>query len=405
MKQKDFCNRYRVLLNVTVQQKFYLLVGLPLVMMILQCAFLIESSDNLSFADISIWLPLVIMGAVSVFITLFLGSFFYHGTMLLRQGVQKIMQGDLTHRMGFPNKTDEFCQLANDLDEMSGRRQHTFKLIGETADGLHLFAEEFFDAAQEGQNLAKNQRQHIDSLATAMEEMSAAVREVAKNASDTSSNIQLTSEEANKGAQRVQNTIDSIQLLTNEIQQASAAVTHLTERTNKISDVITVINGISGQTNLLALNAAIEAARAGEQGRGFAVVADEVRTLAGRTQQATVEIQHMIDELQEGTGTLNSIMDKTVTQATNSQELIVQVGQDIDRISQHSETIFEMSAQIATSAEEQSSVSGEIASRLDTVRDQSGEIEESTGNTAAGTENLLVTARELTQMMKGMTLE
>jgi len=345
---------------------------------------------------------LVLSITIFAVISFYLNSFFTHSIGMISQGVRAVANGDLTVRLNLPVNRDEFSQLSRDIDTMTERRQHVLKMINESADGLELFAEEFRSAAEEGEELARNQRQYIDSLATAMEEMTAAIREVAHNANETSTQTRQTSEEASHGANRVQRTINSINILTEEITQASTAVEHLTSRANKISEVVTVINAISGQTNLLALNAAIEAARAGEQGRGFAVVADEVRTLAGRTQQATVEIQKMIEELQTGTGSLNDIMEKTVVQAADSRELIAAVGSDIDRIANHSGSIFEMSVHIATSAEQQSAVASEIAQSIDEVRNQSVNIEENSANTLAGTENLLVTAKELGQMMQGM---
>ena len=198
--------------------------------------------------------------------------------------------------------------------------------------------------------------------------------------------------------------ITAIRTLADEIGNASGAVERLTHNANRINEVVNVINAISQQTNLLALNAAIEAARAGEQGRGFAVVADEVRTLASRTQQATVEIQQMIEELQAGTGALNDIMEKTVGRAASSQQLITEVGQDIDKLSSHSDAVLEMSTQIATSSEEQSSVAEEITRNLDQVRHEASRVEESASASVAGTTGLKATATELGQAMTGLRI-
>lgn len=405
MKNVDYLRFYRFLLSLTIKEKFQIIFWLPLLMIIGITWFLVSHSHDLTLADPYILTILVVSITVFAVISFYLNSFFTHSIDMLRKGIRAVADGDLTTRLNIPVNRDEFGQLARDVDTMTDRRQSVLKLINESADGLELFAEEFRSAAEEGEELARNQRQYIDSLATAMEEMTAAIREVAHNANETSTQTRQTSEEAAHGANRVQRTINSINILTDEISQASIAVEHLTSRANKISEVVTVINAISGQTNLLALNAAIEAARAGEQGRGFAVVADEVRTLAGRTQQATVEIQKMIEELQTGTSSLNDIMEKTVVQAADSRELIAGVGSDIDRIATHSESIFEMSAHIATSAEQQSAVASEVAQSIDEVRNQSVNIEDNSANTLAGTENLLVTAKELSQMMQGMRFQ
>lgn len=404
MKSSDYLRIYRFLLGLTIKQKFQLIFWLPILMLIGISSFLIEKSQNLSITDPSVIFVVVVSISIFTVVSFYLNTFFARSIDMIRVTVNAVAQGDLTRRMNLPKLRDEFSHLAGDIDAMTERRQNVLKLINESAEGLELFAEEFKSAAEEGEGLAKSQRQYIDSLATAMEEMTAAIREVALNANETSSQTRKTSEEASLGSNRVQKTISSINVLTEEISQASSAVEHLTTRANKISEVVTVINAISGQTNLLALNAAIEAARAGEQGRGFAVVADEVRTLAGRTQQATVEIQKMIEELQAGTEALNDIMEKTVVQAADSRSLISAVGSDIESIANHSESIFEMSAHIATSSEQQSAVASEIAQSIDEVRNQSINIEDNSANTLAGTENLLVTAKELSQTMNGMRI-
>lgn len=366
-------------------------------------------SGTVDLSQLSLWnghnttftvivLAILVMAAVSYYLSTFISGAIFS----LNKALSRVADGDLTERLNFIPTRDEFSALAQSIDTLAGRQQHTVKLVHDSAEALELFADEFREAAQEGQDTAASQRQYLDSLATAMEEMTAAIREVARNANDTSAQTRHSSEEASQGAASVNRTIDAIQALADEISQASSAVEQLTNRANKISEVVTVINSISGQTNLLALNAAIEAARAGEQGRGFAVVADEVRTLAGRTQQATVEIQKMIEELQSGTGALNQIMDKTVHQAATSRELITGVGHDIERIASYSESVFEMSAQIATSAEQQSSVAAEISQNLEEVRQQSMQVEESTAATVGGTQNLKVTANELDQLLRGL---
>ncbi|MCS3833167.1 methyl-accepting chemotaxis protein [Aeromonas veronii] len=320
------------------------------------------------------------------------------------KALQTVADGDLTFRLNFFPVRDEFSTLAGSIDRFTDRQHQIVKLVEESAEALTMAADEFRDHAREGETMARSQRQHMDSLATAMEQMSAAIREVARNANDTLLQTRQSSEEAANGANRVARTIEAIRTLADEIGNASGAVERLTHNANRINEVVNVINAISQQTNLLALNAAIEAARAGEQGRGFAVVADEVRTLASRTQQATVEIQQMIEELQAGTGALNEIMEKTVGRAASSQQLISEVGLDIEKLSNHSDAVLEMSTQIATSSEEQSSVAAEITHNLDQVRHEAAQVEESASASVAGTLGLKATASELTQALKGITL-
>lgn len=366
-------------------------------------------SGRVDARDISIWdnqggtVGLILAGLfVMAAVIFFTSAFIQRSLGSLTRALHRLAEGDLTERLHFTLSRDEFSRVAANIDQLAERQQKTVRLVHDSAEALEMFAEEFRDAAIDGQQNARTQRQYLESLATAMEEMTAAIREVARNATDTSAQTRLSSEEATQGAASVNRTIDAIQALTDEISEASQAVEQLTSRANKINEVVTTINAISGQTNLLALNAAIEAARAGEQGRGFAVVADEVRTLAGRTQQATVEIQKMIEELQSGTGALNQIMEKTVHQAASSRELITGVGHDIERIATYTESVFEMSAQIATSSEQQSSVAEEIAQNLEEVRSQSIAVEESTEATVAGTQNLKVTANELDNLLRGL---
>ncbi|MFM5340399.1 methyl-accepting chemotaxis protein [Aeromonas veronii] len=368
-------------------------------------------TGDLDTGNLSMWegqgSTLLLIGALAALMALvihYMMTFVSGALYSTNKALQTVADGDLTFRLNFFPVRDEFSTLAGSIDRFTDRQHQIVKLVEESAEALTMAADEFRDHASEGESMARAQRQHMDSLATAMEQMSAAIREVARNANDTLQQTRQSSEEAANGANRVARTIEAIRTLADEIGNASGAVERLTHNANRINEVVNVINAISQQTNLLALNAAIEAARAGEQGRGFAVVADEVRTLASRTQQATVEIQKMIEELQAGTGALNDIMEKTVGRAASSQQLISEVGLDIEKLSNHSDAVLEMSTQIATSSEEQSSVAAEITHNLDQVRHEAAQVEESASASVAGTQGLKATASELTRALKGIRI-
>jgi methyl-accepting chemotaxis protein len=216
---------------------------------------------------------------------------------------------------------------------------------------------------------AQEEFNEIDQLATAMSEMSSTVQTVADHAQNASTLTESASGQAATGQRFVQDTVVKISELSQDISASAQAVNQVEESVDSIGSVVGTIQGISEQTNLLALNAAIEAARAGEAGRGFAVVADEVRNLAQRTQQATVEIQEMITQLQSSANSAVELMEKSVVEAAEGVELVTNAGSELDGIVGQVNQINDMNFQIATAAGQQSSVAGEMNQNLTNVRE------------------------------------
>ncbi|GLS90856.1 hypothetical protein GCM10007916_19230 [Psychromonas marina] len=230
----------------------------------------------------------------------------------------------------------------------------------------------------------------IEQLATAMNEMTATVREVSNNATSASASTTEASDVAQEGSQFVDATITSINSLSSNIGASSDAVNSVEIKVEGIGSVVDTIRSISEQTNLLALNAAIEAARAGEAGRGFAVVADEVRNLAKRTQDATVEIQGMIEQLQTSAQDAVSLMEKSVKEADVGVNQVTQAGSKLAGIVEKVQHISDMNYQIASAAEEQTTVASDINKNLDIVKE-----------VVEGSVTVLKEVTEMTDVIKG----
>lgn len=301
---------------------------------------------------------------------------------------QKIGEGDLTSRLGFRPGRDEFGTIGCALDQSMDTLTELINSVKDSSNTLSQTSSAFESDMKLSATQIAHQYQTLDSVATAMEEMTASAKEVSHISQHATTQSDQDAQKIELSRGRVQNVIAEIETLSGYIEQASTSVTHLNDNTTQINEVITTINAISEQTNLLALNAAIEAARAGEQGRGFAVVADEVRTLASRTQQATVEIQAMIEKLQGESQNIASITDRTVKQAQTSSNLINEIGHDISSIAESARSLMDMSIQISTSAEEQSAVANDIASELTDIRTQSSTIREVAEQSTVGVANL-----------------
>ncbi|WP_431768153.1 methyl-accepting chemotaxis protein [Pseudomonas hormoni] len=244
-----------------------------------------------------------------------------------------------------------------------------------------------------------NQRLETDQVATAMNEMAATVHEVAQNAQEASVAAQSADKQAVQGNAAIQRALIQIDKLSEEVSRSADAVAHLNKESVGISTVLTVINGIAEQTNLLALNAAIEAARAGEAGRGFAVVADEVRGLAQRTQQSTRQIEELISNLQAGAQNAANMMSASSTLVDETVNRAHEVQTELAAITQTVSLIQAMNMQIATAAEEQSAVAEEINRSVLNVRDVAEQSAAASEETAASTMELARLGNELQQQV------
>jgi methyl-accepting chemotaxis protein len=299
-------------------------------------------------------------------------------------------EGDLTKRIAV-NSRDEIGQLGNNFNRFVEKLQGIIGHIAASTDQLATSAEELSAVTEQTSAGVQQQSAETEQVATAMNEMDATVQEVARSAEEASNAAGEANSETENGNKVVKSTIDSIGALAREVEQSADVIEQLRGNSENISTVLDVIKGIAEQTNLLALNAAIEAARAGEQGRGFAVVADEVRTLAQRTQDSTTEIEELIEALQGGAQQAVDAMESSRGLATSTVEQAQQADAALDSISRAVGTILEMNTQIASAAEQQSSTSEEINRNISNIQGISEQ-------TAAGAEQTASSSTELSRL-------
>ncbi|MGN8273562.1 methyl-accepting chemotaxis protein [Pseudomonas sp. SMN5] len=286
---------------------------------------------------------------------------------------------------------DEMGRLVAALSTMQGNLRDTIIQISDSSSQLAATSEEMHAVTEEASRGLMRQNNEIEMAATAITEMSSAVDEVAGNAAGASTAASQTSRTAMDGRVKVDDTVDAINMMVGSVESTSASVKGLAIKATDISKVLDVIRAVAQQTNLLALNAAIEAARAGEAGRGFAVVADEVRALAHRTQESTSEIEQMISTIQTGSNEAVMAMEQTSLQATNTLALARSAGLALAEITESIEHINERNVQIATAAEQQSQVARQIDSSLVSIRDLSIQ-------SAAGSHQTSVASGELSEL-------
>ncbi|MDO7900271.1 methyl-accepting chemotaxis protein [Pseudomonas sp. K18] len=284
------------------------------------------------------------------------------------EAARVIAGGNLTQVIADDGK-DEPGQLLRALSDMQGSLRSTIEQIAGSATQLGAAAEELSAVTQESSRGLQQQNNEIEQAATAVNEMTTAVEEVARNAVSTSEASNQSTQAAREGRSRVVETVEAIQTMTHDVQATAAMIEGLAVQGRDIGKVLDVIRAIAEQTNLLALNAAIEAARAGEAGRGFAVVADEVRALAHRTAQSTQEIEKMVAGIQNGTGEAVQSMQQSNQRTQTTLEMARAAGVALEQITQSIHQINERNLVIASASEEQAQVSREVDRNLVNIRD------------------------------------
>ena len=313
------------------------------------------------------------------------------------RAAEEIAAGNLSKAIEVDG-SDEPARLLGALSVMQQNLRKTIEMIAGSATQLASAAEELSAVTEESSRGLQQQNNEIEQAATAVNEMTAAVEEVARNAVSTSEASQQSNAKATQGRDRVVETVKAIQVMSQDVQVTSELVQGLAAQGRDIGKVLDVIRSIAEQTNLLALNAAIEAARAGEAGRGFAVVADEVRALAHRTAESTREIEQMVAGIQSGTGSAVQSMALNTSRTQTTLDLARAAGEALEQITQAIAQINERNLVIASASQEQAQVSREVDRNLVNIRDLATQ-------SAAGANQTSAASHELSRLavdLKGM---
>jgi len=306
---------------------------------------------------------LIAFALIAIFIAILVNYWVLHSiTNPLKEVlrvIKRVSKGDLTEKADV-YRQDELGMLSNGFNDLIDALRGMLKEIGNSSQQLAAAAEQTSTVSQQSHKNINHQKNQVDKVVMAMGEMTSTVDEVSNGADKTLAEVKKANKDTLDGQSVVQESITTINQLASEIEGASGVIDQLADYSNNIGTVLDVIRGIADQTNLLALNAAIEAARAGEQGRGFAVVADEVRTLASKTQDSTSEIQKMIERLQAGTTEAVAVMTTSRNVAQHSVNQTEVAGQSLQKITQAVSVINDMSTLIGGAVEQQSRVSKEM---------------------------------------------
>ncbi|MFF5864482.1 methyl-accepting chemotaxis protein [Pseudomonas sp. NPDC012596] len=316
---------------------------------------------------------------------------------------QNIAGGDLSHTVHASGR-DEATQLMHALAAMQASLKDALRLIGDSSHQLAAASEQMSAITQQTSRDLNRQSDEIQQAATAVTEMSVAVEEVARNTVSTSEVSRQSEDAARRGRERVGEAISSISKMSDDVHEASRQIEALSVQSQQVGKVLDVIGAIAGQTNLLALNAAIEAARAGEAGRGFAVVADEVRALAARTQSSTLEIEEMVNAIRSGTARVVQSMQSNSQQVGHTLQVAELAGQALDEISNGASAIHERNLVVASATEEQAQVAREVDRNLLNIRDLAVQTSEGADQISAASQELASLSIGLNGMMKRFQL-
>ena len=317
----------------------------------------------------------------------------------IQQGVQKIHEShDLSLRVEEQGK-DELTEMARALNTMLAGFQRVIRQVNEAVETMNHTTEVLSENAARTSTDIERQQAETEMVATAVTEMVSTIEEIAHNTENTALKAGSTHSGAQQGQLQVQGAIGRIRHLSDTLDNTVGSMEALSTQSDTIGNVLGVIQGIAEQTNLLALNAAIEAARAGEQGRGFAVVADEVRALAGRTQEATLEISQIITSLQANTGAMVKMIHSSSEEGRESSKQAGMVETVLNNITREITEISDMATQIATAIEQQSSVASEVGQNVVVIRDITEDAAQAVRDNSRASSDIAAQARELRQVV------
>jgi len=352
----------------------------------------VENAQDVIMASISSVVIVVVFG-VLVFLWA-IQRFIVKPAQRVVEDLSQLADGDFSKIIEC-STSDELGRIAMSAQKIQKQLGHAIAQINGSSEQLASAARELLSVSEKTNTDVGRQQAETQQVATAINEMTVTVKEVARSAAEAEEATQKADAESKKGRDIVTQAVTANKDLATEVQKAAEVISALDVESEHIGKVLDVIQGIAEQTNLLALNAAIEAARAGEQGRGFAVVADEVRLLAGRTQQSTQEIQQMIQRLQNGAKAAVEVMSHGQAKAIHSVGQVEEAGVALTTITHVVSTIMAMNAQIASAAEEQGVVAEEISRNIVAINDLSFETARGAEQTAATSEQQARTIEDL----------